>query len=136
VDEGRYPRLIHLIDSKRSGRKRAYIRKAFRECTRFVCEHSFNRFLVCEREYDSPAMRELFSRIDERMASGKLLKVGNSATVALVDGPSGPLVVKRYNIKGMGHAISRAFRKSRAWVSWANVNRLDFLGISTVKPVA
>ena len=136
VDEGRYPRLIHLIDSKRSGRKRAYIRKAFRECTRFVCEHSFNRFLVCEREYDSPAMRELFSRIDERMASGKLLKVGNSATVALVDGPSGPLVVKRYNIKGMGHGISRAFRKSRAWVSWANANRLDFLGISSVKPVA
>jgi tRNA A-37 threonylcarbamoyl transferase component Bud32 len=70
------------------------------------------------------------------MESGKLLKAGNSATVALVDGPSGPLVVKRYNIKGPGHGISRAFRKSRAWISWANANRLHFLGISTVKPVA
>jgi len=136
VDEGRYLRLINLIDSKRSGRKKEYIGKAFRECTRFICEHSFNRFLVCERGYDSPAMRELLSRIDERMESGKLLKAGNSATVALVEGPSGPLVVKRYNIKGLGHGISRAFRKSRAWISWANANRLDFLGISTVKPVA
>ena len=70
------------------------------------------------------------------MESGKLLKDGSSATVALVDGPSGPLVVKRYNIKGAAHGFSRAFRKSRAWVSWTNANRLDFLGISTVKPVA
>ena len=136
VDERRYQQLINIIDSKRSGRKKAYIGKAFRECTRFVCEHSFSRFLVCERGYDSPAMRELLARIDERMESGKLIKDGNTATVALVDGPSGPLVVKRYNIKGLGHGFSRAFRKSRAWISWANANRLDFLGISTVKPVA
>ena len=136
VDKGRYLRLINLIDLKRSERKKEYIKKAFRECTRFICLNSFKRFLVCERGYDTPAMRELLSRIDERMESGKLLKDGRSATVALVDGPSGPLVVKRYNIKGTAHGISRAFRKSRAWVSWANANRLDFLGISTVKPVA
>jgi tRNA A-37 threonylcarbamoyl transferase component Bud32 len=136
VDKGRYLRLINLIGSQRSERKKEYIDKAFRECTRFVCENSFRRFLVCERQYDSPEMRELLSGIDERMESGKLLKDGSSATVALVDGPSGPLVVKRYNIKGAAHGFSRAFRKSRAWVSWANANRLDFLGISTVKPVA
>ena len=136
LDESRYLRVSALIEAKRSGRKKDHISKAFRECTRFTCEHSFNRFSVCEREYDSPAMRELLSRIDERMQSGELLKDGNSATVVLVDGPSGPLVVKRYNIKGVGHGISRAFRKSRAWISWTNVNRLEFLGISTVKPVA
>lgn len=136
ADEGRYLRVSALIGAKRSRRKKAYIIKAFRECTRFTCEHSFNRFSVCERKYDSPEMREFLSQIDERMQSGKLLKDGNSATVVLVDGPSGPLVVKRYNIKSVGHGISRAFRKSRAWISWANVNRLEFLGISTVKPVA
>jgi len=136
VDEDRHLQLINLIDSKRSARKKEYIGKAFRECTRFICEHSFNRFLVCERGYDSPEMRELLSEIDERMESGKLLKDGSSATVARVEGPSGPLVVKRYNIKSSAHGISRAFRKSRAWVSWANANRLDFLGISTVKSVA
>jgi tRNA A-37 threonylcarbamoyl transferase component Bud32 len=134
--EDRSPRLVRLIDAKRSKRKKDYIEKAFRECTRFTIEHSFNRFSVCERGYDSPTMRELLSRIDERMESGKLLKKGNSATVALVDGPSGPLVVKRYNIKDAGHGISRAFRQSRAWLSWANAYRLEFLGISSVKPVA
>jgi len=136
VDKGRYLRLLDLIGSQRSERKKEYIGKAFRECTRFVCENSFKRFLVCERQYDSPEMRELLNAIDERIESGKLLKDGSSATVALVDGPSGLLVVKRYNIKGAAHGFSRAFRKSRAWVSWANANRLDFLGISTVKPVA
>ncbi len=28
------------------------------------------------------------------------------------------------------------FRKSRAWISWANALRLEFLGINTVTPVA
>ena len=136
LDEGRLQRLVGLIDSKRSKRKKDYIEKAFRECTRFTCEHSFNRFSVCEREYDSPAMRELLSQIDKRIESGTLLKDGNSATVALIDGPLGPLVVKRYNIKDASHGISRVFRKSRAWISWANAYRLKFLGINTVKPVA
>jgi len=136
VNQGRLQRLVILIDAKRSRRKKDYIAKAFRECTRFACEHSFNRFSVCERRYDSPAMRDLLNQIDERMESGKLLKNGNTATVAMVEGPWGPLVVKRYNIKDAAHGISRAFRQSRAWISWANAYRLEFLGISAVKPVA
>ena len=41
LDESRYLRVSALIEAKRSGRKKAYISKAFRECTRFSCEHSF-----------------------------------------------------------------------------------------------
>ncbi len=136
LDEARAERLIDLIDKHRFKRKKDHIEKAFRECTRFTCKHSFNRFSICERRYDSPEMRELLDQIDKRMESGETLKNGNSSTVALVDGPLGPLVVKRYNIKNAGHGIRRAFRKTRAWISWENAYRLEFLGISTLKPVA
>ena len=54
----------------------------------------------------------------------------------MVDGPSGRLVIKRYNIKNFSHGVARAFQNTRGWVSWANANRLNFLGIRTVAPVA
>jgi len=45
-------------------------------------------------------------------------------------------VVKRYNIKGFAHRISRLFRATRAAVSWKNAHRLEMCGILTPKPVA
>ncbi|MGV0034071.1 MAG: lipopolysaccharide kinase InaA family protein [Candidatus Azotimanducaceae bacterium WSBS_2022_MAG_OTU7] len=136
LDVTRVGRLLGLIDKHRFKRKQNHIKKAFRECTRFTCKHSFKRFSICERRYDSPEMEALLEQLDQRMDAGEILKNGNSSTVALVDGPLGPLVIKRYNIKNAGHGISRAFRKTRAWISWGNAYRLEFLGISTLKPVA
>lgn len=135
-DTSRLPKVIRLVENHRDSRKREYIEKAFRECTRFSCTQSFTRFEVCERKYDSGEMRTLLGQLDAAIAKGVILKNGNSATVALIDGPGGQLVVKRYNIKGMAHRLSRLFVKSRAWNSWANAYRLEFLGIRTVTPVA
>ena len=136
VKASRVPLLREKIVKKRIKLKANYIAKAFRECTRFACKRSFSRFTVCERRYDIPAMRKLLSDPDRAIIGGRLLKQGNTATVALVDGPTGPLVVKRYNIKSLSHRLQRALRKSRAWVSWANALQLEFLGIRTPKPVA
>ncbi len=136
ADTSRHNTLMALIARKRAARKKNYIDKAFRECTRFHCEHRFDRFLVHERKYGSEALSSLLDNLDERMENGKLLKSGNTATVALVEAGGRKLVVKRYNIKGTGHWVGRMFRKSRAWVSWANALRLEFLGINTVTPVA
>ncbi len=133
---GRIKRLAYLINKKRNQRKENYIQKAFRECTQFAAGRTFDRFWVCDRTSYSDAMAELLANPDAAIVDGKILKDGNTATVALVDGPQGPLVIKRYNIKNPGHRLSRMFRKSRAWISWANAHRLEFLGISTVKPVA
>lgn len=136
ADVDRLGRLVEAVIAKREKRKNDYIDKAFRECTRFSCRRSFMRFEVCERSFDSPAMRDFLKDLDGAIARGHLLKDGHSATVARVDSPCGPLVVKRYNIKNGWHRLRRMFRRSRAWVSWANSHRLDFLGIKTVKPVA
>ena len=46
------------------------------------------------------------------------------------------LVIKRYNIKGLGHWLKRFWRPSRAWHSWLAGWRLDFLGIATPQPLA
>ena len=89
-----------------------------------------------QRHYDSPELNGLLADLDAAIDSGELLKGGNTATVARVDTALGKFVVKRYNIKSPMHYLQRAFRPSRAWVSWANTMRLEFLGISTLKPVA
>lgn len=128
--------LRNMVRHQRADRKQDYIAKAFRECTRFSCRKSFLRYTVCERKFDSPELRQLLDDPGAAIESGQILKKGNTATVAVVQGPSGPLVIKRYNIKSYGHLLSRLFRKSRAWTSWANTFRLEFLGISTLKPVA
>ena len=117
-------------------RKKNHIAKAFRDCTRFSCQKGFNRFVICERSFDLPAVREILNDPDQAICHGQLLKRGNSATVSMIGSEVGPLVIKRYNIQGYGHLLTRLFRKSRAWTSWANTFRLEFLGINTLKPVA
>jgi tRNA A-37 threonylcarbamoyl transferase component Bud32 len=135
-ESGRLARLLSLVAAKRQTRKRRYIEKAFRECTRFVCELSFTRFTICDRNAYGPEIQQLLATPDDVMATGTLLKDGNSATVALVHLGDRALVVKRYNIKNPWHFLRRAGRKSRAWVSWRNAMRLEFLGIDTLTPVA
>ncbi|ERI54290.1 hypothetical protein N878_12170, partial [Pseudomonas sp. EGD-AK9] len=46
------------------------------------------------------------------------------------------LVVKRYNLKGLGHWLRRFWRPSRAWHSWREGHRLELLGIATPRPLA
>lgn len=125
-----------LISRRRAERKAEYIGKAFRECTRFACRRSFTRFSVCERALDTPEIRRLLADPDAAMTGGEVLKQGHTATVVRVDTAEGPLVIKRYNIKSWTHLLSRLFRKSRGWHSWANAMRLEFLGIPVVQPVA
>lgn len=133
---GREKRLVYLMNKFRNQRKDNYIRKALRECTQFAAGHTLAKFWVCDRNSYSDDMAKLIANPDAAIANGKLLKDGNTATVALIDGPNGPLVIKRYNIKSFTHRLSRMFRRTRAWISWVNAHRLEFLGINTVKPVA
>lgn len=120
----------------REARKRNYIDKTFRDCTRFVCKSSFSRFQVCERRACTEEMKALLKDPDSAIEAGQVLKDGNSSTVALVHLSDRSLVIKRYNIKSPWHALRRAFRKSRAWTSWSNAHRMEFLGIPALKPIA
>jgi len=92
--------------------------------------------MVCDRNFYHGEMKRLIADPDSVIDSSRLLKNGNSATVAFVEVNNKLLVVKRHNIKNFIHALKRCPRNTRAWSSWRNAHRLELLGIPTPKPIA
>jgi tRNA A-37 threonylcarbamoyl transferase component Bud32 len=109
-------------------------KKVFRQCTDVSVKKSANRFWAISNAYDFSLNTE--SNLDMLIESGQRLKSGNTCTVASTEMHGKIIVIKRYNIKGFIHALGRAFRQSRAAVSWANAHRLKLLNIATAQPVA
>lgn len=120
---------------RRRARLAAYLKKLGRECTEFSVQRGLGGLRVVRRE-ELDLLRPLLRDPDGAIAAGKPLKQGGSSTVALIEVAGRPLVIKRYNIKGVGHWLKRFWRPSRAWHSWVEGNRLGFLGIATPKPLA
>ncbi|MDG1206106.1 MAG: lipopolysaccharide kinase InaA family protein [Pseudomonadales bacterium] len=135
-DPDRIVRLREQISHSRDSRKKSFLEKTYRDCTRFICRSSFFQFLVCERECYDEEFKELLENIDNYISKGKLLKQGNTATVAQVKLSGREFVVKRYNIKDFWHGVRRAVSKTRASKSWTNAFHMEFLGIPSLTPVA
>jgi tRNA A-37 threonylcarbamoyl transferase component Bud32 len=132
---------VHLherVDYFRRRRQRRFLKKIFRDCSAFLCNRSLRRYMVCDRAMASPEMLEFLADPDASLAQAgsEYLKQGNTCTLWQVRAGQHTLVVKRYNIKGFAHRISRLFRATRAAVSWKNAHRLEMCGILTPKPVA
>ncbi|WP_332675731.1 lipopolysaccharide kinase InaA family protein [Aromatoleum sp.] len=123
------------IAGLRAARLKDYLGKALRDCTLFRVAKNFRRFAAVVRA-EADALAPLVADPDRRLAEGILLKDGGTCTVARVDLGGRALVVKRYNLKHARHALSRAWRPSRAWHSWLEGHRLRFLGIPTPAPLA
>ncbi|MDR2259794.1 MAG: hypothetical protein LBE06_02440 [Azoarcus sp.] len=124
-----------LIERHRHWRLDDYLGKTVRPCTLFDVRRTARRFSAVARA-DAALLAPLLADPDGAMASGALLKRGNTATVAQVEIEGRILAVKRYNLKNMAHALSRAWRPSRAWHAWRESHRLLFLGIDTPAPRA
>lgn len=73
--------------------------------------------------------------IETAMQQGQALKQGNTCTVSKATLQGRTVVIKRYNIKNTWHALSRAWRPSRAAASWMNAHRLQYYGFSTPQPL-
>lgn len=119
----------------RRWRLRDYLKKLGRDCSLFAARRDARGLCVVRRE-QSVALAPLLADPDAAIATGQALKRGGSATVARIELDGRPLVIKRYNIKNTLHWLKRCWRPSRAWHSWVEGNRLDFLGIATPKPLA
>ena len=111
------------------------VAKCTRECSAFRIEHRFDRFVACRRSHWRE-MSVLIEDPDSAMARGTALKNGRSATVVRLALGGIDVVIKRYNIKSRLHAVSRAFRKTRAERAWRSAERLAKLGIATAEPLA
>jgi tRNA A-37 threonylcarbamoyl transferase component Bud32 len=136
ADKSLFNDLLKEVKSQRKNRKKKYLNKIFRECTSFVCNKSWNSHMVCDRNFYYGEMKKLIADPDSAIDANRLLKDGNSSTVALAKVNNKLLVVKRYNIKNFIHALKRCPRNTRAWSSWRNAHRLELLGIPTPKPIA
>ncbi len=135
-DSGLFNQLLKEVKFQRKNGGKKYLHKIFRECTAFVCHKSWNSYMVCGRDFYHGEMKKLIADPDSVIDSSRLLKDGNSATVALAEVNGKLLVIKRYNIKNFIHALKRCPRNTRAWSSWRNAHRLELLGIPTPKPIA
>ena len=137
VEEDDLARFIQLRDRQREYRKNKYLKKIFREATAFSACTGFTRRQIINKKYDSPELRSLLNDPDSVIDEcDSCLKRGNSSTVVLVPVGDKTMVIKRYNIKSLWHALSRAWRPSRAAVSWHNAHMLRFYGVPTAAPVA
>ncbi len=127
--------LLREIASVRRWRLRDYLGKLGRDCSLFSASRRLSQLRVVRREEES-ALQELLVAPDVAVETGRALKLGGSSTVALIEQGGRRLVIKRYNIKGVGHWLRRCWRPSRAWHSWVEGNRLMFLDITTPRPLA
>lgn len=128
--------LKRLIRQKRVARKAHFLKKTFRECGAFVRRMDWDKLTLFDRSCDSDGLRRLLADPERTMNAGVPIKRGNTCTVARIAVDGKDWVVKRYNIKNWCHAFSRAWRPSRAAVSWRNAHTLLFYGIAAPKPVA
>ena len=134
--KGREAGWRRLVMRARRKRIRRYQRKSLRNCTEFQASRTFSSLLTLRRAYAGPDLEQLLRQPDVALRQGRLLKAGNTATLAEVEADGRRYVIKRYNIKSMRHWLSRCWRPSRALRSWHNALQLEMLGIPTATPVA
>lgn len=127
--------LLREVARIRDWRLQDYLAKTVRDCSLFAVERRFGCFTAVVRD-EAEWLGDLLSRPDHFLASGQLLKDGSTCTVARAGVEGRQVVIKRYNLKGVGHALSRAWRPTRAWHSWREGHRLRFLEIATPAPLA
>lgn len=122
------------IKQSRRLRLAKFERKLFRSTTANRSEQASNQFCVYDRSIHSPELDRFIRDPDSFISEDKLLKQGNSSTVALVEIGGREFVLKRYNIKNFWHGLSRMIRPSRAHHSWRNASVLEMLGVATPHP--
>lgn len=114
---------------------REYVeRKIFRNCTDVVWQKTATFVLARNAHVALPDLNPEF--LETAMQGGQVLKSGNTSTVVRARLGQLEVVVKRYNIKNILHALGRCWRPSRAAHSWSNAHRLQYYGFLTPQPLA
>ena len=127
--------LQQAVAAVRARRLDDLLAKSVRDCTLFAVQRDFGRFVAAVRA-SVEALAPLLADPDAAMAAGRCLKDGGTCTVTTADAGGCEVVVKRYNLKNLRHAVSRLWRPSRAWHSWREAHRLRFFGVATPAPLA
>ncbi|KXU38432.1 hypothetical protein AXE65_01595 [Ventosimonas gracilis] len=129
------PLLLQAIRRFRKRRVQAFVKKCTRDCSEFAARRSAQGFCIIRRSEQSK-LSPLLATADQHIENGERYKQEGSASVTRVDWHGRWLVLKRYNIKSLWHAVKRGLRESRALRSWRQAHRLLMYGIATPKPLA
>jgi tRNA A-37 threonylcarbamoyl transferase component Bud32 len=127
--------LSRATDTARARRLKDFLGKTLRDCSAFSVERTLRRFTSVVRA-EQEKLAPVLDAPDATIAAGALLKDSRTCTVARVAVEGRALAVKRYNLKGFCHALSRCWRPSRAWHAWQAGHRLAFHGVPTPAPLA
>lgn len=113
-------------------------RKVFQSGYGFIVRKNRYYFSVCDRGYDTDAMRALLERPDYVLNAFDVasLKSGSGSTVSKVVVDGRAFVIKCYNQKNIWRQFLQMFFASKAKCSWRNAQCLKLLDIATPKPVA
>ncbi|QUE75403.1 lipopolysaccharide kinase InaA family protein [Stutzerimonas stutzeri] len=122
--------LLKEVRKVRAWRLNDFLKKVARDCSLFSARIGAFGARVVRRDAQA-RLQNVLDDPDGFIAWGHLYKTGGAATVARIEVDGQPLLIKRYNIKSPLHWCKRFWRPSRAWHSWVEGNRLDFLGIAT-----
>lgn len=117
---------------------RVYGKKVFRTTSKLICQRSWQQVSICDRDYFKAEIRQLVADPEAAMQGPnvKVLKAGNTCTVVQTEVGGHSLVIKRYNIKNFWHGLNRAWRPSRAALSWRNMMCLSLWRLGVPQPVA
>lgn len=127
--------LLKEVRKVRAWRLGDFMKKVVRDCSLFSADVGAFGARVVRRD-EAVALQSVLADPDAFIARGRLYKTGGAATVAGTELAGRPLLIKRYNIKNPLHWFKRFWRPSRAWHSWIEGNRLDFLGLATPRLLA
>jgi tRNA A-37 threonylcarbamoyl transferase component Bud32 len=127
--------LRRALHNKRTHSHHRYMKKVVRDSTQLAVNRHFRRLTIALRS-QLQALAEVLSNPDAALQRGQPLKTGGSSTVVRSDSDAGPLVIKRYNLKGPGHAFLRLWQPSRALISWQAGFLLRSIGVNTPEPLA
>jgi tRNA A-37 threonylcarbamoyl transferase component Bud32 len=113
-----------------------YLDKSLRDCRLTCYVKKFSQVIAYRRDSWNVDLQVLLDNPDSALIKAEVLKSGNTATVGRIRFGEQALIIKRYNIKSIWHALSRMLRPTRAEVSWRNAHILELAGIQAARPVA
>ena len=115
-----------------------YKKKVLRRGTQTRMIRQLGTRIWYHAEHESPALLQFFRDPDAifQRKETVILKNGRSATLARIAIGDKVYVIKRYNIKGIGHWLRRCLRPTRARHCWQKAHCLTLAGVATAAPVA
>ena len=136
----RLRQLRRWLRQARQRRIRRYLAKTGRNCTEFAVRKEPAHRCLTKREWAwgqgmAQSGGSLSRALLNALATAEVIKDGNSATVFRLELGGELVVVKRYNVRSLGHRL-RAWFRPRSRRAWRNGHALRLLQIPTAEPLA